>query len=152
MPNVDAILDFSEERVLEGAATDTITLQHLDNFIERVASTSNARGIDISKVAKMLREEDVMQQTSRRTLIISLLGLISGFSIVSLLWYFMLFRNGFHCGSQPLNREVMPNTRELQVEPNETGVELEVAEDGNERRSVSPIVFVPRGRLAAGQP
>lgn len=100
----------------------------------------------------MLQEEDVMQQTSRKTLIISLLGLISGLSIVGLLWYVMLVRNGFHLESQPPNRNVMPSDAALQVESNEVGVELEVAEDGNERRSVSPTVFVQRGRLAVVQP
>jgi hypothetical protein len=70
LPNVENILRFSEESLLQTDAIRPMELQHLDGLIEQVASKGNARGLDVSRVTTVLQGREVYRNSSDKTLII----------------------------------------------------------------------------------
>ena len=159
LPNIETILNFSEEKMLQTTAAYTVDIQHLDDFIERVTSTGYTRGLDVNKVATVLRDREVYHQTSRNKLLIILLSLVAELGVLGLLWYGIMGRCGLTCNWRPLhtdavteNQHFTTNDTRLQVELDKEGVELKTVEDDIVASPSTPTVFVPRGRLVFDQP
>jgi len=159
LPNIDTVLNFSEEKMLQTTAAYAVDLQHLDDFIEQVTSTGYTRGLDVNKVANVRRDREIYHQTSHNRLLIILLSSVAGLGVLGLLWYKIMGRCGLICNWRPLhtdavtdNQHFTTNNTRLQVELDKEGVELKTSEDGIVASPLTHAVFVPRGRLVVDQP
>ena len=62
LPNIDNVLNFSEENLLQMNANYSVDWHHLDDIVERVTSKGYTRGIDVNKVVTALRGREVYHQ------------------------------------------------------------------------------------------
>ena len=87
LPNIDKILNFSEENLLQTDAIQPVDLHHLDDIVERVTSKGYTRRIDVNKVITALRGREVYHQPSHRTVIVVLMIVLTGLGIVWFIWF-----------------------------------------------------------------
>jgi hypothetical protein len=80
--NIDNILNFSDENLLQTDAIHPVYLHHLDDIVERVTSRGYTRGIDVNKVITALRGRKVYHQPSHRTLTAVFMVVLAGLGIL----------------------------------------------------------------------
>jgi len=162
LPNIDNILNFSEESLLQMNANYSVDMHHLDDIVERVTSKGYTRGIDVNKVVTALRGREVHHQPSQRTLLIVLIIIPIGLRFLWFIW-FNVTKQCNPCKRKHLvlklkavrveNSELMETNTRLQVQANgDEGAEgetVEHAEEDDSRNQSAPTVFVRRGRLEA---
>ena len=162
LPNIDNILNFSEENLLQMDANHSVDLHHLDDIVERVTSKGYTRGIDVNKVVTALRGREVYHRPSHGILFIVLMVIPTGFGILWFIWfrvtrqcnpckggYLMQQSKSVHAESSELTET---GTR-LQIPSNGgTGETIELTEEEDPGSQSVPTVFVRRGRLEADQP
>jgi hypothetical protein len=161
LQNVDNILRFSEENLLQTDAVRPMELQHLDSLIERVASRGNARGLDVNKATIVLQDREVYRNSSDKTLIIVGVTVFIEVVIIWLIWYRVTGRCWpckWKCLRKSRPSRIVNNTQELR----ETGTRLQIEQSGGEGEQeaaeiemvypTTPTVFVRRGHLEADHP
>jgi hypothetical protein len=126
LPNIENILRFSEERLLQTDAIRPMGLQHLDGLIEGVASKGNARGLNVSRVTTVLQGREVYRNSSDKTLIIVVITVFIEVVIIWLIWYRITGRCWLCKQSKP-SRNVN-NDQELK----EIGTRLQIEQTSRE--------------------
>jgi hypothetical protein len=161
LPNVENILEFSEESLLQTDAVRPMELQHLDGLIERVASRGNARGLDVNRATTVLQDREVYRNSSDKTLIIVVITVFIEVVIIWLIWCRIAGRCWlckWKCMRQSKPSRNVNNDQELR----ETGTRLQIEQSGREGEReaaeiemvypTTPPVFVRRAHLEADHP
>jgi hypothetical protein len=161
LPNVDNILRFSEENLLQTDAVRPMELQHLDGLIERVASRGNAKGLDVNRATVVLQDREVSRHSSDKTLIIVGVTVAIEVVIIGLIWYRVRGRCWpckWRCLRQSRPSRNVNNNQELR----ETGTRLQIEQSDGEGEQeaaeieivypTTPTVFVRRGHVEADHP
>jgi len=159
LPNIDNVLNFSEENLLQMNANYSVDWHHLDDIVERVTSKGYTRGIDVNKVVTALRGREVYHQPSHRTLFIVLIVIFAEFGTVWFFW-FRITKQCKPCKRERLvqqpgavrdeNSELIDTGTRLQVPSNEdVGETVESTNEEDPRSQAVRTVFVRRGRLEA---
>ena len=72
LPNIENILHFSEEQLLQIEVQHSMELQHLDDLMEQATSRSYTKGLNVRKTVAILQHREVKQSPSPRIWIIGI--------------------------------------------------------------------------------
>ena len=99
LPNIDDILHFSEEGVLQSDVNLPAKLQRLDEILVRATSRSHTRSTQVARIVTALRDAEVHRQPIHRLWFVSI-AIVS--IVIGLLWSIWLRP------INPLNTELNP--------------------------------------------
>jgi hypothetical protein len=163
LPNIEKLLQFSEESLLQANPPQPMDLNSLDAIVERATSNSYAQGIDVTKLANTLREISTYQQPTRWSWVIGIIAIILLLSLIigrfswikctgrqyPCLW----IRKPKRQQSNVVIREPTLKMCEivLQAQPKENDDDVqkkreEVPEESSSERATTLTVFVRHGR------
>jgi hypothetical protein len=153
LPNVENIVKFSEEGLLQTNDTYPVDMGPLEDIVERVTS----RGIDVSKAITALRGREVYHRDSSKTLIISCIVVFVGLGLLWFIWFKVTGQCcpfNWRCVSpRPMHmvddgQELKVDDARLQMQQREKEKpESEVAEGEVPESQTTPTLFVLRGHL-----
>ena len=143
LPNVDNILCFSEEHLLKAEAKLPLELPQLNDLVERAASRSYTRGIDVSKTIVTLQNQGMTHSSSLKMWIISVAVIVTGLAILWIIW---IKSPGENCPCIRRKRNT-PNMVELEL--NESNVAFQVVTERSTGRAedsscLQPTAFASR--------
>jgi len=163
LPNIENIVKFSEEGLLQMKDTYPVNLEPLEGIVERVTSRGYTRGIDVSKAMTALRGREVYHQSSNKTLIISCIAMFLGLGFLWFLW----FRITGQCCPFKWKRVKSPRSKHMVDEDQELKADnarlqmqyskgerqvQEAAGDVTPESQTTPTLFSRRGRLEVDHP
>jgi hypothetical protein len=159
LPNIEKILNISEESMLQADKLNPLDWRHLNEIWERATSRSMARGIGVDRIVAALKGDKTQQQSTSWSWITGSICLLSGMGIIELLWY--KCTNKRTPGAQESQRPSGANSNQpmnlsdvkLQVarsdEMETTKVELVPSHEDDTASQVSPTMFVRPGKAVA---
>jgi len=131
LPEVDTILTFSEETVLQWWQSQTslsVDLQRLGEISARVASRDRIRGADVPRIVNALRDADKSQHTMSWSWVI---GIIIVSMIIGSLWpiWLKLFKLCYIKVRACVHSPTEPSKVATNNKPNDDGTELQVKQE-----------------------
>ena len=156
LPNIENILHFSEEQLLQIEVQHSMELQHLYDLMEQANSRSYTKGLNVRKTVAILQHREVKQSPSPRIWIIGIIIALTGSGIVWLIWVMSPGTN-YPCIRRPKRtheegHELNKSNIELQVEHKEMSDTTEDTPGENPGGHSHPTVFVQHRRVEAHYP
>jgi hypothetical protein len=129
LPNIDKILHFSEEIVLQSNMDLPVTLQRLDEIQVRATSRSHMRGTEVARIVTALRDVETPHQPIHWLWFV---GIAIVFIVIGLLWSMWLRPIQIcyqYIHKRVVNPHQLPETSVTQ-KLNSRGTELQVMNQG----------------------
>jgi len=120
LPNIDNILHLSEEHLLKAEAKLPLELPQLNHLVERAASRSYTREIDVSKTIVTLQNQGITHLSSLKIWIISVAVIVTGLVILWIIWI------KSPCENCPCIRRKHNTPNMVELELNESNVAFQV--------------------------
>ena len=100
MTNVQNILHFSEEYLLQTEIQHSTKLKHLEGLVERATSTSSTQGLNMSKPVTVFQSREVYSPLSP---VVWILGIAVASTGIEIIWIirFMSPGTNYTCIRQP---------------------------------------------------
>jgi hypothetical protein len=160
LPNIEKILHFTEEVVLQPNADSPKELQRLDEIRERAASRSHMKGIDVTRVIATFEDAELPHRSLHWIWFVGLAILFMAIGFVWSLWFKNVRNCCQHIHKQITTHYQQPDDKAKQ-QINNLGIELQVLGEGETENCVTekqstedddelPTVFVRRGRVIDG--
>ena len=164
LPNVENILKFSEEDLLQSDAIQPVNLQQLDRILEQATSRSYTQGVDVNKIVTTLHGKETERQSTHWLWIIGVVVIFLGVGILWFIWFKLPTRHClcmWKCPQKPKQPSIMTTTQplnthntELQITREEdtaetTNAEQEASTAEVSRSQVLTTVFVRHGQGVA---
>jgi len=146
LPEVDTIITFSEETVLQwwqSQPTSSVDLQRLDEISARVATRDRIRGADIPCIVNALRDADKSQHTMSWSWVI---GIMIVSMIIGSLWpiWLKLFKLCYLKLRMYVHSPTEPPKVATTDNPNDDGTELQVKRESTPEKMLGTSTeFVP---------
>jgi hypothetical protein len=128
LPNIENILNFSEEDLLQPDVMQPVELQHLDETAERATSSSCTQSIDVNKIITTLQGKEMYRQPTDWLWII---GVVIVLMVLGILWFvwFKLTDRYFPCIWKRTPRLKPPHVITTVQELNECDIGLQTVQN-----------------------
>ena len=156
LPNIEDILHFSEENLLQTEVQHSVKLQHLDDIVERATCRGYTQGLDVSKVVNALRSRGIDHSPSSGTWNLGIV-VLAGLGILRLIWFKSTSKYcpcilRTECTHVASDQRLNEGNIGFQVEPGRSEENSEVTSEEASRNQLQPTVFVQHGRMVADHP